>query len=193
MKQEIEIEFKNIITQEEFKQLLYTFSIKDEDFITQENHYFDTETFSLKNNGCALRIRKKNNAYEMTLKQPAKDGLLETNIFLEEDIAHSMMERNIIPNNAITQILQDEFTIDASSIQYFGSLVTNRAETKYKSGLLVLDHSIYLNKEDYEIEYEVEQFKQGQKDFEELLKKLNIPLRKTDNKIKRFYNEKYKS
>ena len=59
MKQEIEIEFKNIITQEEFKQLLYTFSIKDEDFITQENHYFDTETFSLKNNGCALRIRKK--------------------------------------------------------------------------------------------------------------------------------------
>ena len=129
----------------------------------------------------------------MTLKQPAKDGLLETNIFLEEDIAHSMMERNIIPNNAITQILQDEFAIDASSIQYFGSLVTNRAETKYKSGLLVLDHSIYLNKEDYEIEYEVEQFKQGQKDFEELLKKLNIPLRKTDNKIKRFYNEKYKS
>ena len=80
---------------------------------------------------------------------------------------------------------------DADTLQYFGSLTTNRAEFNYKDGLLVLDHSDYLNTEDYEIEYEVPDEAEGFKVFSELLSELKIPVRSTDNKIKRFYSKKY--
>ena len=46
MTQEIEIEFKNIVTKEEFDTLCKSFSI--EAFTKQVNHYFETPDFSLK-------------------------------------------------------------------------------------------------------------------------------------------------
>ena len=46
MTQEIEIEFKNIVTEEEFDTLCKSFSI--EAFTKQVNHYFETPGFSLK-------------------------------------------------------------------------------------------------------------------------------------------------
>ncbi|WP_371932069.1 CYTH domain-containing protein [Mesobacillus subterraneus] len=54
-----------------------------------------------------------------------------------------------------------------------------------------MDHSYYLNTEDYELEYEVTDETEGYKIFSELLDELKIPLRATDNKIKRFYTAKY--
>ena len=192
MHQEIEIEFKNLLTKEEYHLLCDRFRLSDGDFIMQENHYFDSDDFTLKNKGCALRIRKKKAHYEMTLKQPAEEGLLETNETLNEDEAKSIIANNQIPEGAIAKIIREELEIDPNSIIYFGSLNTRRAETKYEGGLLVIDHSMYLNKEDYELEYEVSNFSTGQKIFIELLKTLNIPVRQTDNKIKRFYKAKFK-
>ncbi len=74
MTQEIEIEFKNIVTKEEFDTLCKSFSI--EAFTKQVNHYFETPDFSLKEAGSALRIRHKGATYTLTLKQPAEIGLL---------------------------------------------------------------------------------------------------------------------
>ena len=51
MHQEIEIEFKNLLTKEEFYLLCERFSLSEADFIMQENHYFDSEDFALKNKG----------------------------------------------------------------------------------------------------------------------------------------------
>ena len=192
MHQEIEIEFKNLLTKEEFHLLCERFSLSEADFIMQENHYFDSEDFALKNKGCALRIRKKKAHYEMTLKQPVEEGLLETNETISEDEAKSIIANNRIPEGAIAKIIHEELEIAPDSIIYFGSLSTRRAETEYEGGLLVIDHSMYLNKEDYELEYEVSNFSIGQKIFIELLKSLNIPMRQTDNKIKRFYTAKFK-
>lgn len=192
MHQEIEIEFKNLLTKEEFHLLCDRFSLSEGDFIIQENHYFDSKDFALKNKGCALRIRKKKAHYEMTLKQPVEEGLLETNETISEDEAKSIIANNRIPEGAIAKIIQEELEIAPDSIIYFGSLSTRRAETEYEGGLLVIDHSMYLNKEDYELEYEVSNFSTGQKIFIELLKTLNIPMRQTDNKIKRFYTAKFK-
>ena len=89
--------------------------------------------------------------------------------------------------------MQEEFQVQASQLQCFGSLATERAEFEYKKGLLVLDQSQYLNLEDFELEYEVSDYTSGKLTFENLLKELNIPSRKTDNKIKRFYNAKFKN
>jgi len=192
MHQEIEIEFKNLLTKEEFHLLCDRFSLSEGDFIIQENHYFDSKDFALKNKGCALRIRKKKAHYEMTLKQPVEEGLLETNETISEDEAKSIIANNRIPKGAIAKIIHEELEIAPDSVIYFGSLSTRRAETEYEGGLLVIDHSMYLNKEDYELEYEVSNFSTGQKIFIELLKSLNIPTRQTDNKIKRFYTAKFK-
>ena len=67
MSQNIEIEFKNMLTEDEFHKFLTHFQITSTDFFKQENHYFDTKDFALKEHGCALRIREKKDRFEMTL------------------------------------------------------------------------------------------------------------------------------
>jgi uncharacterized protein YjbK len=53
-----------------------------------------------------------------------------------------------------------------------------------------LDHSIYLSEDDYELEYEVKNYQEGERIFLELLNQFKIPKRKTENKILRFYNRR---
>lgn len=187
----IEIEFKNMITTDEFTALMNFLNLRSEDFSEQENHYFDTPDFLLKEKGSALRIRKKYGSFELTLKQPHPEGLLETNEDLSESEAAEMIKNGKIPREQIKKSLE-ELGIKTDNLRYFGSLTTKRAEKEYNKGLAVLDHSRYLNKEDFEIEFEVDDRKEGKMVFLNLLQQLNIPVRKTENKIKRFYNEKYR-
>lgn len=189
MSQNIEIEFKNILLKEEFLLLIHHFSIKESQFFDQENHYFDTPNFSLKEQNSALRIREKNGQYEMTLKQPAKEGLLETNQLLSMEEALIALSGGGLPAGTVSEMIAN-MSISYAKLTYFGSLKTKRVEFTYHNGLLVLDHSSYLNKEDFEVEYEVENYREGDQVFHQLLQRFNIPVRKTDNKIKRFYQQK---
>ncbi|MGE8205232.1 CYTH domain-containing protein [Heyndrickxia sp. NPDC080065] len=191
MSSEIEIEFKNLLTKEEFYRVINQFSIQENDFIEQENHYFDTQVFSLKLIGCALRIRKKKDFYELTLKQPAKVGLLETNERIDIEQVDQMISHGKVPEGEVKNRLQ-QLDIPLTDLVYFGTLTTKRAEVNYLNGLLVFDHSFYLKKEDFEIEYEVKDRDLGEKKFISLMNQLNIPIRQTDNKIVRFYKEKAK-
>ncbi len=189
MSETIEIEFKNLLTKLEYEKLLKAFKVKDEQIISQTNHYFDTPDFTLKEFGSALRIREKYNHYELTLKQPAAVGLLETTQTLSQDEFLAAIKNEILPKGIIHERLE-QLNISSMYLEYFGSLTTKRAEFPYKEGLLVLDHSSYQNTEDYEVEYEVEDFQRGQLAFKELLEQYSIPLRITPNKIARFYQQK---
>ncbi|TDL62637.1 CYTH domain-containing protein [Rhodococcus qingshengii] len=189
MSETIEIEFKNLLTKVEYENLLKTFNVKEKDIVMQSNHYFDTPEFALKNLGSALRIRETKNNFELTLKQPAAVGLLETTQLLSANEFKAAIQQQIFPKGIVQERIE-QLKIAFNKIVYFGSLTTKRAEFPYKEGLLVLDHSFYLNKEDYEIEYEVEDFQSGQLVFQGLLKQYEIPIRKTQNKIARFYQQK---
>lgn len=189
MSETIEIEFKNLLTKKEYQMLLQAFNIKEDNIFMQENHYFDTPHFALKELGSALRIRQKTNRYELTLKQPAEVGLLETTQALSDEEFNLVVHEGRLPNGIVHDRLA-YFAISPSDIDYFGSLITKRAELPYRKGLLVLDHSLYLNKEDYELEFEAEDFQQGLITFQELLQQYEIPIRKTPNKIARFYQQK---
>ena len=189
MSETIEIEFKNLLTKIEYENLLKRFNVEEKDIIKQINYYFDTPDFALKNLGSALRIREKNSNFELTLKQPAAVGLLETTQHLSENEFQAAIQHRILPKGIVQERI-GQLKIAFNKIVYFGSLITKRAEFPYKEGLLVLDHSSYLKKEDYEIEYEVEDFQSGQLVFHELLKQFDIPIRKTQNKIARFYQQK---
>lgn len=184
MTQEIEIEFKNMVTEEEFQTLCKSFSI--EAFTKQVNHYFETPHFSLKDTGSALRIRHKDGTYTLTLKQPAEIGLLETHQSVTEKEAQLMMETNTIIQGTVMDQLH-KLQIPVSPLTYMGSLTTERAEILFEGGTLVFDHSFYYNHDDYEIEYEVQDEKTGKAAFIRLLKQHNVPVRHTNNKVKRFF------
>jgi uncharacterized protein YjbK len=190
LSQNIEIEFKNLLNKKEYEELIRFFSIKENEFFTQENHYFDTADFALKEQGSALRIRQKDDQYEMTLKQPFQNGLLETNQILSSEEASISFSQGKLPSGLIQDLIS-KMGISFTSIGYFGSLKTKRVEFSYENGLLVLDHSYYLNKDDYEVEYEVENYEIGKQLFFQLLSRCGIPKRETANKIQRFYQQKY--
>jgi uncharacterized protein YjbK len=191
MSQEIEIEFKNLLTNEEFLKIKAAFHIEDNEFILQENHYFDTPQFSLKELGAALRIRKKQEKFVMTLKEPAKIGLLETHQTITENAASEIIKTGkLLKGQIVDRLLA--LGINANTITYFGTLSTLRAEKRHRNGLLVLDHSCYLTVEDFELEYEVQDEATGKMEFQELLNNLDIPIRHSKNKIRRFYEQKYK-
>jgi uncharacterized protein YjbK len=189
MSQSIEIEFKNLLSIEEFNRMISYFQLSDDHFFRQINHYFDTEDFALKNLGCALRIREKKEHFEMTLKQPHPDGLLETTQTLTAKEANALLNGGLFMEGVVKAQIES-LGIDVTNLVYFGSLTTDRAELSYQNGLLVLDFSSYLNTKDYEVEYEVSNREQGEPIFISLLTELNIPLRKTSNKTQRFYDQK---
>ncbi|WP_285767569.1 CYTH domain-containing protein [Peribacillus sp. SI8-4] len=191
MDQHIEIEFKNLLDKREFVQLIDHFKIDASGFTSQLNHYFDTSGFELKTRSSALRIRAKNERFELTLKQPASEGLLETNQAITDEEATAFLKHGTFPKGVILRLLTEE-GFDTDAFTCFGTLETNRFEFSYKEGLLVLDHSSYLDQEDYELEYEVTDAKAGKNIFLSLLESLHIPERKTENKVKRFYRAKFK-
>ncbi len=191
MSQEIEIEFKNLLTLEEFTRLTSYFQIEEENFITQDNHYFDTPDYGLKEKRSALRIREKSGVYTLTLKTPLKEDLLETNQPLSKNQTHSLLQEGIFPEGEVKEAL-NALSISPISLKHFGTLSTTRAEIDYRDGLLVFDKSSYLQKEDYELEYEVKERTSGEAIFLDLLEQHQIPFRLTENKIQRFYTEKLK-
>ena len=189
MSREIEIEFKNMLTETEFRLLMEHFSLEQSDFILQTNYYFETLAFALKNLQAALRVREKQGKYMLTLKEEKSFGQLETSQPLSKTEAHACILTRQFPQGPVLQRL-DDLGVEPGEIQYVGALETLRAEVPYEGGLLVLDRSSYFQKVDFEVEYEVEDPVQGKKIFYALLQKLNIPVRESENKIARFFVEK---
>ncbi|WP_080874971.1 CYTH domain-containing protein [Oceanobacillus timonensis] len=188
MSQEIEIEFKNLLTVQEYNQLAGDLFSQAET-IEQTNYYFETPSFDLKENGSALRIRKKNGTYTLTLKEPHPDGLLETHDKLTEKEFLSWTAGT--PSEAPNVIAQlKKMSMDVAALEYLGSMVTFRKEIPYQNTLLVLDKSIYLDTEDAELELEATSKNHGEKIFNSLLENYQIPLRDTPPKIARFFNQK---
>lgn len=189
MAQEIEIELKQLLMKEEFEQLKQHFQLKDSDFHTQTNYYFDTSQFDIKSKFAALRMREKNGQWVLTLKEPHEIGLLETHQTIAPP---SNLDDFQLPKGEVADRL-DHLNIQKDQIVYFGSLETSRAEKMIKEGLIVLDHSRYLTVEDYELEFEVSDLEIGQAAFSALLQQFQIPVRNTKNKVVRFYEEKMKT
>lgn len=187
--QELEIEFKNLLTTAEFNRLNKGFQITSSAYTNQINHYFDTFDFQLKQVGSALRIREKQREYTLTLKQPHQNGLLETHEPITKQQATLIIEQQSCIFGEVAKSIE-ELGIDITNLNYLGYLETNRAEISYKNGTLVFDHSHYFNIDDYELEYEVMDREKGEKIFRQLLSEYQIPERDTLNKIQRFFNAK---
>ncbi|MBB6453058.1 uncharacterized protein YjbK [Salirhabdus euzebyi] len=186
MSQEIEIEFKNLLTQDEYRKLLRLFELDESQATKQINYYFETDSFHLKEHGTALRVREKAGQYVFTLKQPHEKGLLETNEPLSKEAFHKCQQGDIKLPYSIEKQLK-ALSVPISHLKYKGSLTTLRIEKEWQKCLLVLDHSFYHQTEDYELELEAKDYEYGLRLFEQLLREHNIEKRKTENKIERFF------
>jgi len=184
--QEIEIEYKNLLTKDEFYHLLECLPFPKVSQV-QNNYYFETEDFALRGKLSALRIREKNGSYQLTLKEPHPDGLLETHDFLTEKEAFSWLHGNIIEKDRVIQQLKN-LHIPYEKLLYFGKLTTERREVNYKDVLIVLDISTYNGQVDYEFELEAPSKVVGIEIFNNLLQENNITIKKTPNKIERFFS-----
>ncbi|WP_214760605.1 CYTH domain-containing protein [Exiguobacterium sp. s129] len=183
MTQEVEIEFKSMLTKDEYEKLIQVYKLEDQ-VRWQANDYFDTPTFQLKKQGAALRIREKKHVQVLTLKQPNEVGLLETHAAITEEEAEDLFKYGIIHDDQMKQALAP-FQLNAA-LEHLGRLETNRAEHQTEDGLLVLDESHYLETTDYEIEFEVTNEEAGKRAFERLLAEHGLPYRPAKNKIVRF-------
>ena len=174
-----EIEFKTFITEAQYYELLQGFGLENNVF-SQTNYYFDTPDQKLLQEKTVLRIRQKGNNYKLTKKTRAEVGADETHILLSGATAEDY--------------LRDGF--DAKiiglpyQVTYQCELTTHRASTPYKDGTLFLDKSEYYGHTDYEIEYEVDDVKQGEADFYDFLNKNGITFKESIRKSKRAFDNK---
>lgn len=185
MSQQTEIEFKTLLSNDDYNRIVHYYQLQSNDFHTQKNCYFDTPDKKLANNGCGLRIRQFDTYGELTLKTPQKVGLLETTDQLSIEQTERLIEQqNILTTGNVAAKLRD-YAIAVEDLVLFAALTTKRAEFPIDEGLLALDESWYSDQHDYELELEVENSKQGKQDFQNLLDKFNFAYKPAQNKIAR--------
>lgn len=174
-----EIEFKTLITEQDYNKLIQSFEL-DNNIFSQTNYYFDTEDTLLLKEKTVLRIRQKGSNYKLTKKTRAEVGADETHIFIQKNRALELLEKG--------------FDASIIGLPYYvhnvAQLTTYRASTPYKNGTLFFDKSVYYDNVDFEIEYEVDDQVQGLIDFKAFLESYNITYKESIRKSKRAFDNK---
>ena len=149
----IEREFKTKISGIDYFRLMKKFELLDKAYV-QENYYFDTPDFDLKNQDITIRIRIKDWSIHLTKKEKGENLTNEDTKNLSKDEANNLI------NNGMA--------FKGYHIENVASLKTTRAKTPYLDGVLFFDKNEYYNNVDYEIEYEINdnvKYEDGEKTF----------------------------
>lgn len=185
---ETEIEFKNLITSNQFKQIRDSLFIDITPFY-QTNFYIDTEDLQIRKNILMLRIRELEDRFVLTLKVPNEAHVItEYHQILDESV---LEKTNIDESDLGADIINvlKERNIDTNTLKIQGQLETIRYERTYKNGLLVLDESQYFGETDYELEYEAKNVSDGKVVFNEILDHYDIQRTEEVVKSERFYRK----
>lgn len=185
----LEIEFKTLLTKEEYHSLEDFF--KDQPPIQQTNHYIDTPDQAIRNHQMALRIRTLADRAELTLKVPQEAGHFEYNQALTFDQVEVFLSKKKLPQGEIANFLTD-LGIPLAALDVWGSLETERREKKIPKGLLAFDRSRYNSIEDYELEMEVDAAS-DETYFHEFLKEKQIEYKPAKSKVARLAQSLLKS
>jgi uncharacterized protein YjbK len=175
MKQNVEIEYKLLISETHYNGLMANFPGEP---MAQTNFYFDNFDQQLKKRGISCRIRTFGDDVELTFKIPKKKGKDEITFehidpetaFTRQDVAFFMARMGI-----------------QSPLVFQGSLETIRSTYKCQYGLLCIDKNTYNGFTDYEVEYEVyRNLKKGLNEFRDILAFFGLSyVKDCDSKIKR--------
>lgn len=187
MEQNLEIEFKNLLTKSEYDTLLQTvFSDGNQKKIVQTNYYFDTKDYQLKNQHSALRIRRTHSFNELTLKVPSQGHLLETNLSLHDNVCSEILKAKQLKLSTIYADIEIDSISNDSVFYLFNQFETVRFEQTRGDHLLVLDQTTFQNRiVDYELEVESQSPEAGLIFFNSFLEKHAIKKQKALPKIAR--------
>lgn len=164
MNENLEIEYKVLLTKEQFEQLASQY--QDVHFIRQINTYYDTKDLQIRKHYGSMRIREKAGHFIFTLKKHTDDGLLE----FEKEVPCN--DVSAFDDSEIKQLFMDMGIHDP--IVRLTSLTTDRAIIFNGYAEICLDHNFYNGKEDYEIEYEYKKDHDGKKMFQEILDIIHV-------------------
>ncbi|MEF9967519.1 MAG: DJ-1/PfpI family protein [Longicatena sp.] len=140
MQSKLEIEYKVLLTEEEFNLLLDSYP--NHELISQTNYYFDT-TPSLKERRMGCRIRKIDNKFIFTLKIKQSNG-------------HQEIEFPISRFDINEPLIQECFVkYDIVNPRCVGELHTYRHLVQLSHAELCIDKNEYNGITDYEVEYEL--------------------------------------
>ena len=168
MEEVIEKELKYQLDKEDYIKLNQYLEKKfvKRDYIIQTNYYIDTGDFTLNKNNITARIRNiLDKKYEFTIKVPKsnnnniKHASIKKEVSVEIDkVEAEKLLQNGIWHKDIIDILNKyiDFPICYSDFRIIGSLKTERVlyDIKGFNEFLSIDKSIYLNIQDYEVEWE---------------------------------------
>ena len=181
--QHIEIEYKTLLSQTDYQRLSQLFT--DTAPVSQTNYYLETPNQAIKKAKMSLRIRTLPERAELTLKIPLAIGNEEHNQDLSLAQAQAILENLELPKGQIYDHLL-KASIPLEELTCLGSLTTKRLEKAFPIGLMALDSNSYSGRQDYELELEVSDAKQGKADFDQFLQEQNIPYRYAKSKVARF-------
>ena len=181
---EIEIEFKNLLTKDQYASLFEKYDLKNSEEIINKNFYYDDADESFKKIGAALRIRYTNKKTEMTLKVKGETQNVEINVPLDEKYPKEPTVLPILPNEIIAEL--ERMNVKIKTPMLIQKIETLRYEIALEEGLLVLDETTFINDiVDYELEFETKDYETGIVAFEKLLEKNNIDKNPAKPKIAR--------
>ncbi len=164
MNNNIEKEYKILITKEQFETLYNSYG--NPPFRLQENVYYDTADFNIRRTKGSMRIRDVNNEHIFTLKIHSPNGLLEYEKNVSSNSIDSLNDEEIIS-------LFNKYDIHGP-FQRITSLKTQRAIIYTEYAELCFDISSYNGITDYEIEYEYKKDHDGLTVFKDILSKINV-------------------
>lgn len=185
---EIEKEFKNLLTKEQYEAIAGDYQSVFTKDVTQTNSYYDYEGL-LQQHKMALRIRivEGKETGEITLKIPQSSlEVLEYTEVLPVDIlnAYNHDKQFTLPTS-LQETLENK-GITLQTVNQTALLTTHRLEGALSENeWLVLDESHYNGKVDYEMEMEVRSLELGEPVFLGILEKYKIERRQAESKIKR--------
>ena len=181
-KQNSDVEFKSLLTEEEYNLLIDAFPNSKTD--TQTNHYFDTPRFSLKALDASLRVRERND-YSLTYKRKKGYSIDVNTVEITKEDFEKIKETGVVHIESIANELAN--VIKDQKVYNFLSLSTFRTYLPYKEGVLNIDRSSYCDVIDYEVEYSSKSYHQGREIFINFINEYGIKYKKSDKKIKRAF------
>lgn len=188
MNTNLEIEFKCLITKEQYESIKQDYFVAV-DPIVQTNEYFVDSHHLLADNRYSLRVRHLANTYEFTLKKPQGFAKLELNEMLSEKTYQDLIDHRSFPSFILTEL--EAIGVQLTDLSIYTALTTTRYQKPYLDGELFLDFSQYSGVVDYEIEYEASEQTQGKEDFINLLSHYGINyLGNCPGKLTRAFNAK---
>ncbi len=181
---EIEIEFKNLLTENQYDALYKKYDLSNSEEIINKNSYYDDADESFKKIGAALRIRYTNKKTEMTLKIKGETQNVEINVPLDERYPKEPTVLSILPNEIIAEL--ERMNVKIKTPMLIQKIETLRHEVTLEEGLLVLDKTTFIyDIVDYELEFETKNYESGLAAFEKLLEENNIDKSPAKPKIAR--------